>query len=202
MSLLTTLEALHAHYGTAGEASLIKEIDYLSPAYRKIVENSRFCALTTAGPEGLDCSPRGDEDPVVRIKDDRTLLLPDRRGNNRIDSLRNIVRDPRVSLMFMVPGWNNVLRLNGKAVLSVDPEMLASFEKEGHCPRSVIIVTIDAVYFQCARALMRSDLWNPEKQIGKGDLPTPGQIMQEIKAGFDGEAYDVEWPQRAQKSMW
>jgi len=202
MSLLTSLDALNAHYGTPGEASLIKEIGYLSPAYRQIVEISRFCALTTSGPEGLDCSPRGDEDPVVRIQDDRTLLLPDRRGNNRIDSLRNIVRDPRVSLMFMVPGWNNVLRINGEAVLSVDPDLLASFKKEGHMPRSVIIVSIGTVYFQCARALMRSDLWNPDTQIDKSDLPTPGKIMQEIKAEFDGETYDVEWPQRAKESMW
>ncbi|ASP32585.1 pyridoxamine 5'-phosphate oxidase family protein [Labrenzia sp. VG12] len=202
MSLLTSLDALHAHYGTAGEASLIKEINHLSTAYRQIVETARFCALTTAGPEGLDCSPRGDDDPVVRIQDERTLLLPDRRGNNRIDSLRNIVRDPRVSLMFMVPGWNNVLRVNGKAVLSVDADLLASFEKEGKQPRSVIIVTIETVYFQCARAIMRADLWNPDRRVSKGDLPTPGMIMQEIKDSFDGRSYDDTWLDRAQKSMW
>jgi len=202
MSLLTSLDELHAHYGTAGEASQIKEISRLSPAYRKIVESARFCALSTCGPEGLDCSPRGDDEPVVRIRDDRTLLLPDRRGNNRIDSLRNIIRDTRVSLMFMVPGWNNVLRINGKAVLSVDPELLASFEKENHQPRSVIIVTIAAAYFQCARAIMRADLWNPDTQCRKGDLPTPGMIMQEIKESFDGDGYDAAWPDRAKQSMW
>jgi len=202
MSLLTTLDDLHAHYGTVGEASLVKEIDHLSPAYRQIVEQARFCALTTAGPEGLDCSPRGDDGPVVRIKDDRTLLMPDRRGNNRIDSLCNIIRDPRVSLMFMVPGWNNVLRVNAKAALSVDAELLASFEKEGQTPRSVIIITIETVYFQCARAIMRADLWNPDKRIARGDLPTPGAIMQEIKDSFDGKSYDEAWPERARKSMW
>ena len=202
MSILTTLEDLHAHYGTAGEASLVKEIDYLSPAYRAIVEASSFCTLATCGPEGLDCSPRGDDGMVVRIKDDRTLLMPDRRGNNRIDSLRNIVRDPRVSLMFMVPGWNNVLRINGKAVVSVDEDLIAGFEKEGHLPRSVIVVTIGSVYFQCARAIMRAGLWEPETRIAKGDLPSPGAIMQEIKATFDGKAYDEEWPERAKTSMW
>ncbi|WP_422376161.1 pyridoxamine 5'-phosphate oxidase family protein [Roseibium sp.] len=202
MSLLNTLEELHAHYGVAGEASLIKEIDHLSNAYRKIVESSRFCALTTVGPEGLDCSPRGDDEPVVRIHDQQTLMLPDRRGNNRIDSLRNIIRDPRVSLMFMVPGWNNVLRVNGKAVLSVDADLLASFEKEGKQPRSVIIVTIGTVYFQCARAIMRADLWNPDRRVSKGDLPTPGMIMQEIKDSFDGKSYDDAWLDRARKSMW
>ncbi|MCV0426862.1 MAG: pyridoxamine 5'-phosphate oxidase family protein [Roseibium sp.] len=202
MTILASLDELHAHYGTTGEASLIKEISYLSPAYRKIVETSAFCALATCGPEGLDCSPRGDEGAVVRIKDDKTLLMPDRRGNNRIDSLRNIIQDPRVSLMFMVPGWNNVLRINGKAVISVDADLLASFEKEGKLPRSVIMVTIEAVYFQCARALMRAGLWKTENQISKGDLPTPGLIMNEIKESFDGEAYDQAWPERAAKSMW
>jgi len=202
MTLLTSLEELHAHYGTAGEASLIKEIDYLSDAYRQSGEKSHFCARTTAGPEGLDCSPRGDDGPVVRVQDERTLLLPDRRGNNRIDSLRNIIRDPRISLMFMVPGWNNVLRVNGRAALSVDPDLLASFEKAGQTPRSVIIVTIETVYFQCARAIMRADLWNAEKHIAQADLPTPGMIMQEIKDSFDGRSYDEAWPERASKSMW
>lgn len=139
---------------------------------------------------------------VVRIRDDRTLLMPDRSGNNRIDSLRNIVRDPRISLMFIVPGWNNVLRINGTAVISVEPDLLASFEKEGKQPRSVIIITIETLYFQCARAIMRAGLWNPDVRIGKGDLPTPGRILQEIKEGFDGETYDKEWPVRAAKSMW
>jgi PPOX class probable FMN-dependent enzyme len=202
MPLLKTLDALHAHYGTPGEASLIKESSGLTPAYRKIVEAARFCALSTSGPEGLDCSPRGDDGAVVRVQDACTLLLPDWHGNNRIDSLRNIVRDPRVSLMFMVPGWNNVLRLNGEAVLSVAPDLLASFEKDGRQPRCVIVITTGSVYFQCARAIMRADLWNPLRQVGKEDLPTPGQIMQEIKDGFDGSAYDRDWPQRAEKSMW
>lgn len=202
MTILTSIDQLHDIYGASGESSSTKEIGKLSPAYRSIVEASSFCALSTCGPEGLDCSPRGDDGEVVRVENDETLLLPDRRGNNRIDSLRNIVRDPRVSLMFMIPGWDNVLRVNGKAVVSVDPEMLASFEKEGHLPRSVIVITIDAVYFQCARAIMRAGLWQDAKKISKGDLPTPGQILQEIKASFDGATYDREWPGRAAKSMW
>ncbi len=202
MTVLKTLEELHSHYGAVGEASLIKEINSLSPAYRKIVESSSFCALTTCGPEGLDCSPRGDSGPVVRIEDDNTLLMPDWRGNNRIDSLRNIIRDPRVSLMFMIPGWSNVLRINGSAEISVDPDLLSSFEAEGKSPRSVIVIKTKSVYFQCARAIMRAELWNPDRQITDGDLPSPGQIMNEIKAGFDAETYDREWPDRAAKSMW
>lgn len=202
MSFIESLEDLHSHYGVAGEASTVKEIGFLSGHYRKIVESSSFCALSTSGPEGLDCSPRGDDGCVVRIKDEKTLLMPDRRGNNRIDSLRNIVRDPRVSLMFMIPGWNNVLRINGEARISVDPDLLASFEMKGHLPRSVIVITIGAVYFQCARAIMRAGLWKSENVKDPSSLPSPGMIMQEIKQGFDGEAYDAEWPGRAAKSMW
>ncbi|MET1415329.1 pyridoxamine 5'-phosphate oxidase family protein [Roseibium sp. HPY-6] len=202
MNFIESLEQLHEQYGVVGEASLIKEIDHLSPSYRKVVETSSFCVLSTCGPEGLDCSPRGDDGCVVRIRDDRTLLLPDRRGNNRIDSLRNIVRDPRVALMFMIPGWNNVLRINGAAAISIDPELLASFEREGKSPRSVIVVTIETVYFQCARAIMRAGLWQSDKQVPKADLPSPGTIMQEIKSSFDGKTYDEDWPGRAAKSMW
>lgn len=202
MPFIESLEELHAHYGVAGEASTIKEIGFLSGHYRSIVEASSFCALTTCGPEGLDCSPRGDAGCVVRIADEKTLLMPDRRGNNRIDSLRNIVRDPRVSLMFMIPGWNNVLRINGTARISVDPDLLESFEMEGHLPRSVIEITIEAVYFQCARAIMRAGLWKAEDLRDPSTLPSPGMIMQEIKQGFDGDTYDAEWPGRAAKSMW
>nr|WP_319387233.1 pyridoxamine 5'-phosphate oxidase family protein [uncultured Roseibium sp.] len=202
MPFIESLEDLHSHYGVAGEASTIKEIGFLSAHYRSIVEASSFCALTTCGPEGLDCSPRGDAGNVVRVADEKTLLMPDRRGNNRIDSLRNIVRDPRVSLMFMIPGWNNVLRINGKARISVDPDLLASFEMEGHLPRSVIEIAIEAVYFQCARAIMRAGLWKAEDLRAPSTLPSPGMIMQEIKQGFDGETYDAEWPGRAAKSMW
>jgi uncharacterized protein len=202
MTILKSVKDLETHYGAVGEASFIKEIGHLSPAYRKIIESSSFCTLSTSGPEGLDCSPRGDDGMVVQIQDEKTLLMPDRRGNNRIDSLRNIVRDHRVSLMFMVPGWNNVLRINGNAEISVAPGLLSTFEKEGKQPRSVIVVTIEAVYFQCARAIIRADLWNSAKQIEKGDLPTPGMIMQEIKQSFDGKTYDEEWPHRASKSMW
>ena len=202
MTILSSLDELHACYGTPGEASLVKEAGCLSPAYQTIIEASSFCALATCGPEGLDCSPRGDDGCVVRVKDEKTLLMPDRRGNNRIDSLRNIIRDPRVALMFMVHGWNNVLRINGRAVISVDPDLLASFEKEDRLPRSVIVLTIETVYFQCARAIMRADLWNPESKIAPGNLPTPGMIMQEIRESFDGRTYDKEWPKRAAKSMW
>ena len=159
MKTIATIAELEALYGKPGEASLLKVIDFLTPAYRAWIEASRFCVLTTVGPGGTDGSPRGDEDPVVSILDDHTLALPDWRGNNRMDSLRNIVEDGRVSLMFMVPGKNNVIRVNGDAVLAVDDEILARFERPGQKrPRSVIIIRIAEVYSQCARALMRSAL--------------------------------------------
>ena len=137
------------------------------------------------------------------MQDERTLLVPDRRGNNRVDSLRNVVRDPRVALLFMVPGAGNTLRVNGKAVLSIEPALLASFAVEEKAPRSVMVVSVQEVYFQCSRALMRSDLWNPEHHVADGVLPTPGQILAEITdRRVGGEAYDREWPARAKASMW
>jgi PPOX class probable FMN-dependent enzyme len=139
----------------------------------------------------------------VRIADDRTVLMPDRRGNNRADSLKNIVRDPRVALMFLIPGSGNALRLNGSAFIDADPDLCASFAVDGQLPRSVIVITIEAVYFQCARAIVRSDLWSADAQIDPSTLPTPGQILAALSNNrVGGEDYDKEWPARAAKSMW
>jgi PPOX class probable FMN-dependent enzyme len=129
--------------------------------------------------------------------------MPDRRGNNRADSLRNIVRDPRVALLFLIPGVGTTLRVNGRAYLTTEPELLASFAVEDKPPRCVVVVGVEDVYFQCARAIVRSDLWNPARHVDPGTLPTPGQIL----AGMTGERvggaeYDRAWPERARKSMW
>ncbi|MCW0235579.1 MAG: pyridoxamine 5'-phosphate oxidase family protein [Ferrovibrio sp.] len=203
MSIITTVEELQAIYGQPGETSLAKEIDYISPEYRAYIEASPFVALATAGPEGLDCSPRGDRAGFVRIHDARTLMMPDRRGNNRVDSLRNIVRDPRVGLLFVVPGSGNTLRVNGSARLDTDAALLDSFKMEGKAPRSVIVVTVDRVYFQCARAIVRADLWNPALHIDPKSLPTAGQILAALSDNrVGGETYDREWPERAQTTMW
>ncbi|WP_304168348.1 pyridoxamine 5'-phosphate oxidase family protein [Phenylobacterium aquaticum] len=203
MTRLTTLEALEAIYGPTNAASTVKELHHLNGPYRAYVEASPFCALATVGPEGLDCSPRGDAGGVVRIADDRTLMMPDRRGNNRCDSLRNIVRDPRVALMFMIPGSNTTLRVNGRAVIETDPALLDSFRMEGKPPRSVVVITIDTVFFQCARALMRGRVWDPETFVEPARLPSAGQMLAAASAGaVGGEAYDREWPERARASMW
>lgn len=202
MTIITSVDELTAIYGAVSEASTAKVTRSLTPAYRRMIDMSPFVALATVGPEGLDCSPRGDRGTVVRIEDDQTLALPDWRGNNRVDSLMNIVRDPRVALMFLIPGSNSVMRINGRAVVSVAPDLLQSFEMDGRHPRSVIVITIDEAYFQCARAVMRAELWDVEKQIAAESLPTPGEMLKAAKEDFDRETYDREWPERAAKTMW
>ncbi|MEP9396011.1 pyridoxamine 5'-phosphate oxidase family protein [Mesorhizobium sp. KR2-14] len=202
MSIITTVEELEALYGVPGETSLVKELDRIIPEYAAFIEASPFVALATCGPEGLDCSPRGDLAGFVRIHDERTLMMPDRRGNNRADSLKNIIRDGRVGLLFLVPGSGTTLRVNGRAHITTDARLCASFTVEGKPARSVTVVAVEAVYFQCARAIHRSELWNPEKHVDPNTLPTPGQILAVTsKARIDGEAYDREWPERA-ASMW
>jgi PPOX class probable FMN-dependent enzyme len=151
MSVIATIEQLEAIYGYPNDASTVKVADRVTPSYRVLIEKSPFAALATCGPEGLDCSPRGDLAGFVRIHDEKTLMMPDRRGNNRCDSLRNIVRDPRVALMFLIPGSGTTLRINGRAQVSADPEHLASFKMDGKAPRTVIIMTVNEIYFQCAR---------------------------------------------------
>lgn len=203
MHVISTIEQLQELYGYPGESSTVKEAAWITPQYRTLIEASPFVALATAGPEGLDCSPRGDAGQAVRIADERTVLMPDRRGNNRCDSLRNIVRDPRVGLLFLIPGSGTTMRLNGLAHLSIEPDLLASFAVKGQSPRSVIVIRIQTVFFQCARAIVRSDLWNPERHVDTSLLPTPGDIlatMSENRVG--GRPYDEEWPERAARTMW
>jgi uncharacterized protein len=203
MTIIATTEQLEAIYGETGDASMVKVADRVTPLYRVLIEKSPFAALATSGPEGLDCSPRGDLPGFVRIHDEKTLMMPDRRGNNRIDSLRNIVRDPRIALLFLIPGSGSTLRVNGRAEVSAAADLLASFKMDGKVPRTVIVMTVDEIYFQCARAIVRSDLWNPDKGVDPRSLPTPGQIlasMSDHKVG--GDRYDREWPERARKTMW
>jgi PPOX class probable FMN-dependent enzyme len=203
MSVIATVEELEAIYGATNDASTVKVADRVTPLYRVFIEKAPFAALATIGPEGIDCSPRGDLAGFVRIHDEKTLMLPDRRGNNRIDSLRNVVRDPRVALMFLIPGCGNAIRVNGRAHISVAADLLASFKVDGKPPRSVMVMTVEEIYFQCARAIVRSDLWNPDKRIDPKTLPTPGQILAEMSENeVGGEEYDRIWPERAAATMW
>jgi PPOX class probable FMN-dependent enzyme len=206
MAVIESIEQLEAIYGrfdTIGEASTAKVTDRVTAQYRRLIEVSPFAALATSGPEGLDCSPRGDLPGFVRIHDEKTLMMPDRRGNNRVDSLRNIVRDPRVALLFLIPGSGTTLRINGTAHLSDDPELLESFAVTEKAPRTVIVMEVGEIYFQCARAIVRSDLWNPDKRIDPRTLPTPGDILAEMsEQRVGGTEYDRAWPERARQTMW
>jgi PPOX class probable FMN-dependent enzyme len=201
--LITTTAALEALYDAPLKTSIAKEIDHVNAHYRAFVDAAPFFALATVGPEGLDCSPRGDAPGFARVADPKTVLVPDRRGNNRIDSLRNIVRDPRVALLFLIPGIGETLRINGRAAISVDPELIASFAVGDKPPRSVIVVAVERVYFQCARALMRSKLWDASRQIERKQLPSTGTILADISKGeVGGAAYDREMPTRLQSQLY
>ena len=194
---------LAALYGEPGETSLRKEVSHLHPVYRAIVEAAPFAVLATVGPGGLDASPRGDAPGFVAVEDEHTLLLPDRRGNNRTDSLRNVISNPSVALLFMVPGVNETLRINGQAHVSVDPALLARFAVDGKRPRSVLVVKIDTVYFQCSRALVRSRLWDAERQQPRASLPSAGAMLSALThARIDGDAYDRELPERVKTSLY
>ena len=200
MESIKTLAALEALYGTVSAPAKRKVVHRLTPLYRKWIMASRFCVLSSVGPDGTDGSPRGDDGPVVEELDPGTLAMPDWRGNNRLDSLRNIVVDGRVSLMFMVPGCNIVVRVNGHADLTADPDLRARFEKNGRQPTTVLVITIGEIYSQCAKALIRSDLWARDDSDG---LPSLGELLAEVTNGEEGgEAFDTAWPARAAKTMW
>jgi hypothetical protein len=200
---LETIEQLHALYGEPVPTSITKEIDHLTPLHQAYIDASPFAVLATAGPEGLDCSPRGDPPGFVRVADERTLLMPDRRGNNRLDSLRNIIRDPRVALLLLIPGIGVTLRVNGRARLLVGEQLRASFAMDGKLPATVIEITAERVYTQCPKALIRSKLWDPSQHRTHDDIPTVGQIMEQITAGdLDGAAYDAAYPERLRQSIY
>ncbi|HVZ09396.1 pyridoxamine 5'-phosphate oxidase family protein [Rhodopila sp.] len=197
------VETLEALYGTPVGAAIAKEVDYIHPHYRKMIEASPFMAIASAGPEGLDVTPRGDPPGFVHVLDERTLAIPDRRGNNRLDTLRNILRDDRVALLFLIPGIGETLRVNGRARISIDPDLIARFPFRNTLPRSVIVVRTEAVYFQCPKALIRSELWNPDKHIDRRSLPSTGTILADITRGMmDGEAYDKAYPERLKQTIY
>lgn len=201
--MLTTLEELEALYGEPHERSVRKEIPYVNEDYRLFIEHAPFAVLATAGPEGLDCSPRGDMPGFVRIVDERTLAIPDRPGNNRIDSLRNVIREPHLALLFVVPGVGETLRVNGRGRITADPEWLQQFEVDGKLPRTVLIVDVDAVYFHCSKAVARSKLWDPTHHIERTRLPSTGEILRRLSGpSFDAQAYDRDLPERVRTSLY
>lgn len=200
---VTTIEHLKAIYGEPARRSIVKEASYITEHYRRLIEAAPFLTLASVGPEGLDCSPRGDQPGFAVVLDEKTIALPDRLGNNRIDTLQNIVRDPRVGLLFLIPGIGETVRLNGRAEISVAPDLLERFAVNGRRPRTVLLIHVEAVYFQCARAIQRSRLWDPAAQVDRRALPTAGQITEALdQEDFDGAAYDAELPSRQAKTLW
>jgi PPOX class probable FMN-dependent enzyme len=185
---VTTLEALEALYDKPYGPAIVKEIAHINAHYRTFIEAAPFFALATSGPDGLDCSPRGDAPGFVRVADPKTLMVPDRRGNNRIDSLRNIMRDPRVALLFLIPGIGETIRVIGSAALSIDPDLLASFTVNGKLPCCVIVITVERVFYQCTKAIVRSKLWDPARHVDRARLPTTGAILAAQTAGRLGGA--------------
>ena len=203
MTTITTIEELEVLYGVPAEPSLVKVADHVTAEYRTLIEASPFCALATSGPGGMDCTPRGDQRGFVRIHDERTLMLPDRRGNNRIDTLRNIILDPRIALLFLIPGSGTTLRVNGRAQLRNDTDLLESFAVKNKPPRCVIEIALEEIYFQCARAILRAELWNPDKFADPKSLPSAGDILAaQTKNRFGGKDYDDAWGARAKDTMW
>jgi hypothetical protein len=201
--LITDEAALETLYGAPSLAALVKEVDHVHPHYRAFIEAAPFMAMATSGPGGLDVTPRGDPPGFVEVADEKTLLIPDRRGNNRADSLRNLIHDPRIALLFLVPGVGETLRVNGRAAISVAPDLLARFPAQGKLPRSVIVVRVESVYFQCPKAIVRSDLWNPDKRIPRSALPSSGTILADISRGQVGGAeYDKAYPQRLKETIY
>ena len=199
----TTEAELEGIYGPRDTpVATIKEIDHISDHYRMFIDASPFVVVATAGPEGLDCSPRGDPAGFVRVVDKHTLMLPDRRGNNRIDALCNLVRDPRISLLFLIPGIGRTLRINGRAAIRIDQQIRETFMMEGKAPRSVIVVTAERVYTQCPRALIRSKLWDPTKHLDESALPSHGTMMKAIRQSFAGDDWDRNYAQRLKKTMY
>lgn len=200
---ISTLPELEALFGPVSEAARRKEVSFLHPVYQAMIAASPFAVLATSGPGGLDASPRGDAPGFVTVQDERTLLLPERRGNNRIDSLRNILDDPRVALLFLIPGVGETLRVNGKARISADPELLQRLSVQGAPPRCVVEIAVEAVYFQCARAIHRSNLWSkmPDEILEK--VPSAGRILDALTDhGIDGAAYDQGLQERQRSTLY
>lgn len=200
---VTSIETLERIYGQPYGPSIAKETDRITAHYRAFIEAAPFFALASAGPEGLDCSPRGDAPGFVRVHDEKTLLVPDRLGNNRIDTLRNILHDPRVALLFLIPGCGETIRVNGRAAISIDPMLAQSFIVNGKTPRAVLVVTVDRIYYQCAKAIVRSKLWDPARQVERKSLPSSGMILAELTGGkLGGEAHDRAAPERLKATLY
>jgi hypothetical protein len=201
--LVTTMERLESLYGTPSGPAVAKEIDHINSGYRKLIEAAPFVTIATSGPEGLDCSPKGDPAGFVRVLDEKTLAIPDRPGNNRLDGMRNLLRDPRIAVLFLIPGVGETLRVNGRADISVDPQLMESFAMNGKLPRAIIIVHVERVYFHCSKAIVRSKLWDEATKIARTSLPSTGTLIAETSDGkLGGSDYDRDAPARIKAQLY
>tara|TARA_B100001142_G_scaffold66038_1_gene65670 strand:+ start:195 stop:815 length:621 start_codon:yes stop_codon:yes gene_type:complete len=202
-NLITDITQLDALYGDASPRSLTKEIDALNSQYQSFIEASPFMAVATVGMEGLDCSPRGERGSVVRVVDANTIQFADRRGNNRLDTLRNIVEDDRIALLFLVPGIGETMRVNGRATISIAPELIEAFTVDGKSPKTVVEVKVERVYFQCSKALVRSGIWDSDIARSFGDVPSAGEMLAATtNDSFDALEYDRMLEKRYSDELW
>ena len=202
-TIVQSVEQLEQIYGEPVPTSIVKEIGHLTEVYRKLIEAAPFVVIATSGPGGLDCSPKGDAPGFVRIVDDNTLMIPDRPGNNRLDGFKNLMSDPRIALLFLIPGCSETLRVNGRATVSIDPALRESFAVSGKPARAVLIVKIETVFFHCAKAIVRAKLWDAKAQIDRKSLPSTGTIIAEFSNGqLGGEDYDRAAPERIKAQLY
>jgi len=200
---ITSIEALEKLYDAPSPRAITKEIDYISDHYRAYIEKAPFVIVATSGPGGLDCTPRGDPTGFVRVHDHKTVLMPDRRGNNRLDTLKNLVHDDRISLLFIIPGLGQTLRINGHASIVTDPALRESFTIQNKVPTTVLVITVDRIYFQCPKALVRSKLWDVASQVDPSELPTTGEMIAALaEDDFDGQAYDEGYPEHMARTIY
>jgi hypothetical protein len=201
--IVTTMERLESLYGTPSGPAIAKEIDHINSGYRKLIEAAPFVTIATSGPEGLDCSPKGDPAGFVRVLDEKTLAIPDRPGNNRLDGMRNLLRDPRIAVLFLIPGVGETLRVNGRADISIDPQLMESFAMNGKQPRAIIVVHVERVYFHCSKAIVRSKLWDEATKIARTSLPSTGTLIAETSSGkLGGADYDRDAPARIKAQLY
>ncbi len=206
MKKIKSVEELCTLYGEPAKASLWKELSYLSPHYQAFIHKAPFLILSTYGEKGVDCSPRGDPAGFVQVVDEKTLHIPDRRGNNRLDSLKNIVANKNVGIIFLIPGVGETLRVAGTAEIIVDEALCESFSVNGKAASSVIEVFVEKAFVQCPKALKRSSLWENEAKLVRSELPSLGEMLQycaeKNNAEFSAEDYDKAYPERVKKTMY
>lgn len=206
MKTIDTTEDLIDLYGEPLERSLWKEIEYINDHYKAFIERSPFLILATASEHGIDCSPRGDPAGFVRVVDEKHLQMPDRRGNNRLDSLKNIVLNPNVGIIFLIPNVGETIRVSGKARIVVDPELCETFSVQGKPASSVLSITVEKAYFQCQKALVRSKLWDSTTHVDRTILPTAGEMAKVFAASkdieFDAREYDKHYPEHMKKTLY